>query len=51
LPYIINLKPGLIDTKRVEKEKNPKMDLKEIDDILKFILYKNIKIHSITFGL
>jgi NAD(P)-dependent dehydrogenase (short-subunit alcohol dehydrogenase family) len=50
--YLINLKPGLIDTPRVSAEKGAKLKTKSVVDIIDFILLnKNeFKIHSITFG-
>lgn len=50
--YIINLKPGLTDTKRVKNIQGIKMDPKSIVSIIEFALsnVNNFRVHSITFG-
>jgi hypothetical protein len=50
LPYIINLKPGLIDTVRVKNVKGKRLSVEEVVKMLEFVLNSNYKIHSITFG-
>ena len=51
LPQIINLKPGLFDSPRVERIQGKKMSFNEMLPIIEFVmLNKNVKIHSITFG-
>lgn len=50
LPYIINLKPGLIDTDRVKHIPGNKIDVKDVVNMLDFALNANFKIHNITFG-
>lgn len=49
-PFILNIKPGLTDTDRVKNINNPKMNTKEIVDIIDWALKQPIKIHSISFG-
>ena len=50
LPYIINLKPGLIDTDRVKHIPGNRLSVKEVVDTLIFALSCNYKVHTITFG-
>lgn len=50
MPFIINIKPGLTDTDRVKNIHNPKMNVKEVVDILDWTLNSPLKIHSISFG-
>jgi hypothetical protein len=50
LPYIINLKPGLIDTDRVKHIPGKRLSTKEVVDVLNFALNSSCKIHTITFG-
>ena len=52
-PWIINLKPGLVDTSRVEKLTGNKMSTSSIVSVIDFVL-KNQQLYktsSITFGL
>jgi short-subunit dehydrogenase involved in D-alanine esterification of teichoic acids len=50
-PYIINLKPGLVDTNRVISETGKKMKVQDIITIVDFILKNkdNFRIHDIGF--
>lgn len=50
--YLINLKPGLIDTTRVKNVKGNKMSTKSVVTVIDFILnnVNNFRVHSITFG-
>ncbi len=50
--YIINLKPGLIDTDRVKNLQGARMDTNSIVKIIDFVLKNkdNFRVHSITFG-
>jgi hypothetical protein len=50
LPYIINLKPGLVDTNRVKHIHGKKLSVEEVVAVLDFALNTGCKIHSITFG-
>jgi hypothetical protein len=50
LPYIINLKPGLIGTNRVKNIPGKRMSVEEVVSVLDFALNSNFKVHSITFG-
>ena len=50
LPYIINLKPGLIDTTRVKHIPGNRLSLKEVLGVVDFALNSSCKIHTITFG-
>jgi hypothetical protein len=50
LPYIINLKPGLIETSRVKSIIGNKLSTSEVVNVLDFALNSNYKIHTITFG-
>ena len=50
LPYIINLKPGLIDTNRVKHILGNRLSVNEVVDVLDFALNSSCKIHTITFG-
>lgn len=50
LPYIINLKPGLIDTDRVKHIPGNRLSVKEVVDTLIFALSCSYKVHTITFG-
>lgn len=50
LPYIINLKPGLVDTSRVKHIHGNRLSTEEVVDILNFALNTSCKIHTITFG-
>jgi hypothetical protein len=50
LPYIINLKPGLIDTDRVNHILGNRLSVNEVVDVLDFALNSSCKIHTITFG-
>lgn len=49
---LINIKPGLIDTPRVKNNNNPKMEVEDVIDIVKFALghIDKYTIHSICFG-
>jgi short-subunit dehydrogenase involved in D-alanine esterification of teichoic acids len=49
---LINIKPGLIDTPRVKNINNPKMEVEDVVNIVKFALANIDKytIHSICFG-
>lgn len=49
LPKIINLKPGLIDTPRVQNQKGKKLSTDQVLTILDFALNNNLR--SVTFGL
>lgn len=49
-PRIINLKPGLVNTERASNIKNPKMEIKDVIDVLDWVLSQNLKIHSVSFG-
>ena len=49
LPKIINLKPGLIDTPRVQGQKGKKLSTDQVLSTLDFALNNNIS--SVTFGL
>ena len=50
---IVNLKPGLIDTPRVDLLKGNKMHLDRIGTVLDFCINdsNNFKVHSLCFGL
>jgi nucleoside-diphosphate-sugar epimerase len=50
LPYIINLKPGLVDTHRVKHINGNRLTVNEVVDTLNYILQSTFRIHSITFG-
>lgn len=50
LPYIINLKPGLVDTTRVNHIPGNRLPINSVVDILNFVLNSSCKIHTITFG-
>lgn len=50
LPYIINLKPGLIDTNRVKHILGNRLSVNEVVDVLDFALNTSYKVHTITFG-
>jgi hypothetical protein len=50
LPYIINLKPGLIDTNRVKHITGNRLSVDEVVSTLDIALNSSYKIHSITFG-
>lgn len=50
LPYIINLKPGLTNTTRVEHIKGDRLSVDDVLAVLDFVLNNNCKIHSMTFG-
>lgn len=52
LPYLINLKPGLTNTKRVESIKGDRMDVSDIVNVVDYILsVKNsVRVTSICFG-
>ena len=50
LPYIINLKPGLIDTNRVKNIPGNRLTPKDVIGVLDFVLNSSCKIHTITFG-
>jgi hypothetical protein len=50
LPYIINLKPGLIDTTRVKHVPGNRLSVEEVVGMLDFALNVGYKIHTITFG-
>lgn len=52
-PYILNIKPGLVDTPRVAyNTSSSKMNTKNIISVIEFALNNQaqFKIHSITFG-
>jgi hypothetical protein len=49
-PYIINLKPGLIDTDRVKHIAGDRLSVNEVITALEFALNSSYKIHTITFG-
>jgi hypothetical protein len=48
-PKIINVKPGLIDTSRVNKQQGAKLSTDQVLNIIDFSLNNNL--HSVTFGL
>jgi hypothetical protein len=50
LPYIINLKPGLINTNRVKHIAGNRLSVEEVVSTLNVALNSSYKIHSITFG-
>jgi hypothetical protein len=50
LPYIINLKPGLVDTDRVRHIQGNRLSVEEVVATLNFALNTSCKIHTITFG-
>jgi hypothetical protein len=50
LPYIINLKPGLINTNRVKHIAGNRLSVEEVVSTLDVALNSSYKIHSITFG-
>jgi hypothetical protein len=50
LPYIINLKPGLIDTARVQHLQGDRLAVTDVVAVLNFVLTNDFKIHSVTFG-
>ena len=52
LPYLINLKPGLTKTLRVESIEGNKMDVNDVVNVLDYILShkKNIRFTTISFG-
>jgi nucleoside-diphosphate-sugar epimerase len=50
LPYIINLKPGLIDTTRVKHIPGKRLSVDEVVAVLEFALNSSCRMHTITFG-
>lgn len=50
LPYIINLKPGLVDTSRVTHIPGPRLTVDQVVSVLSTVLNSEFKIHSVTFG-
>ena len=50
--YLINLKPGMIDTDRVRDIEGDRMDPSDVVNVIDFILSNKNKfrVHSITFG-
>jgi nucleoside-diphosphate-sugar epimerase len=50
LPYIINLKPGLIDTNRVKHIQGNRLTVEEVVATLDVALNNSYKTHTITFG-
>lgn len=50
LPYIINLKPGLVDTNRVKHLQGKRLAVEEVVGVLDFALNNSCKMHTITFG-
>lgn len=50
LPYIINLKPGLVDTNRVKHIQGNRLTVNDVVAMLNFALNSSCKIHTITFG-
>jgi nucleoside-diphosphate-sugar epimerase len=51
LPYIINLKPGLVDTPRVMHIPGERLSVNDVVAVLDVVLNSNYKIHTVTFGL
>jgi NAD(P)-dependent dehydrogenase (short-subunit alcohol dehydrogenase family) len=51
-PYILNIKPGLVDTPRVVDSTDIKMSVNNVVSVIEFALNNKteFKIHSITFG-
>lgn len=52
LPYLINLKPGLTNTLRVESIEGNRMDVNDVVNLLDYVLShkKNIRFTTISFG-
>lgn len=52
LPYLINLKPGLTNTLRVESIEGNRMEVNDVVNVLDYILShkKNIRFTTISFG-
>jgi hypothetical protein len=50
-PQIINLRPGMTDTERVQHVVRDKMRTDHVVDIVEFALASPVRISSITFGL
>lgn len=50
LPYILNLKPGAVDTDRMQSHTGPKMSVEEVVKMMDWALEQNPRIYSITFG-
>lgn len=50
--YIMNVKPGLIDTPRVQNQTGKKNSTKHLVDLISILLNnRDIRIHSICFGV
>jgi hypothetical protein len=49
-PFIVNLKPGLVNTERVKDIIGPRIETIDVLNILDFVLNSAVPIHSITFG-
>jgi hypothetical protein len=49
-PFIINIKPGLVDTDRVRNITGEKMVAENVVQIIAWALQNPLKIHSISFG-
>lgn len=50
-PQIINLRPGMTDTDRVQHVIRDKMQAEQVVDIVEFALASPVRISSMTFGL
>jgi hypothetical protein len=50
LPYIINLKPGLVNTSRVAHIQGPRLTVDQVVGMLSTVLTSEFKIHTVTFG-
>lgn len=52
LPYLINLKPGLTNTLRVQSIDGNKMDVNDVVNVLDYVIShkKNIRFTTISFG-
>lgn len=50
LPNIINLKPGLVGTSRVDHIQGKRLMVEEVVAVLDFALNTSYKLHTITFG-
>lgn len=49
-PFILNLKPGSVDTDRMKNIECPKLTIEEVVTMLDWALTQPIKICSVTFG-
>jgi hypothetical protein len=53
LPHILNIKPGLTDTERVQSLQGQRMPIDDIITVIDFALAvrNKFKVHNITFGI